>query len=285
MSKTLLAFLTAALLVAPSIYGQDSSDQRIEDAVGEKRMQFLRDKMERYEILASDDGPTAAGLDDQLALRWSNPVSGVVDGAIFVWSDRGRPVIVGKAYINEDKEAWGEVLQSVSASQLVVKFGEKPIWRPLGHGITFKEVNVKAKASTTEAGRLRQMRELARKLEVVGIWGEKEAAEWNLRTLTTPVRRYSSDSEGIIDGAIFACSQGGTNPEAVALIEFVKGSAGEKWQIAVARLSKYGVRAKFDGEVICDVPRSETPEVTEPFYHQWHYFTRYPFAKHGKASP
>jgi hypothetical protein len=124
-----------------------------------------------------------------------------------------------------------------------------------------------------------------RRTRVVGIWGEKEASEWALRELTTPVYRYSSASEGIRDGAIFAFSQGGTNPEAIALVELIEKDGEPHWQIAVARLTKYGIRASLDEETIAEFARTEMPGIEEPFYNQWHWFTRYPFVKQGTTRP
>jgi hypothetical protein len=136
-----------------------------------------------------------------------------------------------------------------------------------------------AALADTASGRLTQLRALARQLEVVGIWGEKEASDWSLRLLTAPVYRYRSERESIRDGAIFAFTQGGTNPEAIGIVEAIETEQGLRWQVAVTRLTQYGIRAKLGDRTIADLPRNETPRLDEPFYRGWHWFRRYPFVK------
>lgn len=103
--------------------------------------------------------------------------------------------------------------------------------------------------------------------------------------LTAPVHRYQSEPDDIVDGAVFAFTQGGTNPEAIALVEVVKKKdASLVWQVAVTRLSQYASRAELDQQVIVDLPRLDKPSIDESFYRGWHWFSRYPFPK-SKPSP
>jgi hypothetical protein len=272
-------FGTFALIVALAAASRaQEPPAESKDPVAEKRIAYLRGRMARYEIRT----PGAAGqkltLDEPLGLRWSNPVSGVVDGGIFFWTDGRRPLVVAKCYINEQKLAWGEAIQSISPGPLVMTLADQEVWKPASPGIKFYPVPNSPPPAATAGGRLTQMRALARRLEVIGFWGEKEPSEWSLRMLTTPAHRYSSEPDEIADGAIFAFTQGGTNPEAVALVEAVGKPEMLRWQVAVTRLSQYPVRAKLDGELIADLPRNEKPKIDETYYRGWHWFSRYPFA-------
>lgn len=286
MQRFAWAALLAVTYAAVSL-AQDATDSETgvpKDAAAEKRITFLRDKMARYRVTAADESQAVYPLEDKLALRWSNPVSGVVDGGIFVWSDGRRPMVIGKCFLNEAKEAWGEAIQSVAPMSLTMSLEGREIWKPAGPGVTFHPVAGPTKPANTATGRLRQMRELARGVEVVGIWGEKEASEWVLRMLTTPVYRYRSEPDRILDGAVFGFTQGGTNPEALILVELIEKDEGPQWQVAAARLSQYAVVCKIGETVIADLPRNETPKIDEPFYRGWHWFTRYPFPKTEAAS-
>jgi hypothetical protein len=238
--------------------------------------------MAGYRLRSASAEDVAYPLQDKLALRWSNPVSGVVDGGIFVWTDNGRPMVIGKCFLNEAKEAWGEAIHSVSPNAMVMSLGDRDVWKPASAGVTFIPVDGPT-LSSTSAGRLTQLRAIARRLEIVGIWGEKEASDWALRMLTAPVHRYHSESESIQEGAIFAFTQGGTNPEAVVIVEAVATKQDVQWQVAVTRLTQYGIRAKLGDRVIAEFARNESPNISEPFYRGWHWFRRYPFPKTSLA--
>jgi hypothetical protein len=122
------------------------------------------------------------------------------------------------------------------------------------------------------------MRALARKVQVIGNWGQPPT-DWQLRTLTTPLFRYASEPDGIVDGAVFAYTQGGTNPEAIALIEAMAVDAKSKlhWRIAVTRLTSYGVRASFNDNVIADFAHLKNPPMEATFFGRSHPFSSYPF--------
>ncbi len=274
-------------LAAPVASAQEPANSppavQPKESVADRRIAFVREKMARYRLHAAGTDQIAYPLQDKLALRWTNPVSGVVDGGIFVWTDGRRPMAVGKCFLNEVQEAWGEVIHSVAPGPMVMRLEDREVWKPEGPGVTFHPLDSAPKPATTAGGRLTQMRTLMRRLEVIGIWGEKEPSEWSLRMLTTPVHRYESEPDKILDGAVFGFTQGGTNPEAIALIEVWETEAGPKWQVAVARLTQYGVRASLDGKVIADLPRNEMPAISDRFYRGWHWFRRYPFPKEGAA--
>jgi hypothetical protein len=280
-------FVLTALALAGTLLGQETPAEpkpaAAKDDVAEKRIAYLRGRMERYRIFPAGLPERPYTLQEELALRWSNPVSGVVDGGIFVWTDGKRPVVFAKAFINETKLAWGEAVQSVAPGPLVMTLDDREVWTPAGAGVTFHPLDAKNRPAAAAAARLGQMRTLLRQIEAVGIWGEKESSEWSLRLLTTPIHRYASEEEGIVDGAVFALTQG-TNPEAIALIEAVKKEDALQWQVAVTRLSQYGSRAKLGELVLADLPRNEKPAIDESYYRGWHWFTRYPFPKSDAAN-
>jgi hypothetical protein len=269
-----------AVVIAVASFARGDDPEAEPAAAADERLAYLRGRMERYRLHSPELPERPYRLEEKLALRWSNPVSGVVDGGIFVWSDGKRPLVVAKAFINETKVAWGEAVQSVAPGPLVMKLDDREVWKPAGPGVTFHTLESKTKPAASAGARLGQMRLLVRQLEIVGIWGETDTSEWTLRMLTTPIYRYQSEDEGIVDGAIFAFTQG-TNPEAIALIEAVNKDDTLQWQLAVARLSQYGSRAKLGETVLADFPRNEKPAIDESFYRGWHWFTRYPFAKSG----
>jgi hypothetical protein len=72
--------------------------------------------------------------------------------------------------------------------------------------------------------------------------------------MPAPLLRYSSVSDKIIDGALFAFAQG-TNPEALVLVEAVESETGRVWRAAPSRLSGYQMRGWHKDRLVLDVEK------------------------------
>ncbi len=256
------------------------SDVHGKPSIADQRIAFVREQAARLRVQDAKS-PTPYPLHDKLALRWSNPVSGVVDGGVFVWTNGQRPVVIGKIFVNERSATWCEALQSVTsdaAVPLVMHSDNRIVWQPNGPGIRFLDLDESAgKPSDNESARLTQMRVIARKIQVIGNWGTPPS-DWQLRILTTPLYRYASEPDKVLDGAIFAYTQGGTNPEGISLIEAVTREKAEShWRIAVTRLTSFGVKATFNDQVIADLPRLTASPSDALFFGRSHQFGDYPF--------
>ena len=254
-------------------------------SVADRRIAFLRERMERLRLRSVESPQTRFPLHEKLALRWSNPVSGVVDGGVFIWTDGRRPVVIGKAFLRETggpletPSSWSEAIESVTSIPFVMQADGRDVWKPASPGIRFHDLGEnEGRPSDNESARLTQMRALARKMQVIGHWGQPPT-DWQLRTLTTPLFRYASEPDGIVDGAVFAYTQGGTNPEAISLIEAIAANAKSKphWRIAVTRLTSFGVRASFNDNVIADFGHLKNPPMEATFFGRSHPFSSYPF--------
>ena len=215
-------------------------------------------------------------------MRWNNPVSGVVEGTVFVWTSDDGPMAIAKCHINEPKAAWGEAIHSLAPEPIAMTFRKLPLWAPAEAGLKYFDVPNAPAPAVNERARLLQMRAIVRRFRVVGNWGESDPSDWQLRLLSEPLYRYKSAQRGVDDGAIFAFTQG-TNPEAIAVVEAVRTDAGTHWQAAVTRLTKYGIRARFDDRLVADLPRVDVPPRDSTHYHGWHPFARYPFGPEPKS--
>lgn len=279
MKRCMVLAVSFALLCDVSLWAQEKS------SVADQRIAFLREKMERIQLRSTDSKAVKFPLHEKLALRWSNPVSGVVDGGVFIWTDGRRPVVIGKAFLrerggpSETPASWCEALESVTALPFVMQTDGRDVWKPTSPGVRFHDLGEsEGLPSDNENARLTQMRGLARKIQVIGNWGTPPT-DWQLRILTTPLFRYASEPDGIADGAVFAYTQGGTNPEAISLIEAMAETSTSKrhWRIAVTRLTAYGVRASFNDEKIADFGHLQSPPPTATFHVLSHPFASYPF--------
>ena len=102
----------------------------------------------------------------------------------------------------------------------------------------------------TVAGRLRQMKELAKEFTAVLRLAGRSPTE--LRLLPQPVYRYGSEANGILDGALFLFAQG-TDPEVMLLLEAIDRDGGPRWQYGFARTTWAPVEALHQDRVAWSV--------------------------------
>lgn len=279
--------LTIAILFGPlGQVGADSAQIEAEEAA--KRLEFMRGKLTRYEIQVDSGRNGQFQFTENTALRWSNPVSGVIDGTVFVWTVDGRPEIVAKSFINSKAMAWCQAVQSLSSIPFTMRLNGQTVWKPSQAGIELRPVPRAPAPAKSKNLRLAQMRTMAREFHVTDTWkqfGLVEATPWELRLLPRPLVRFESPDQDIVDGALFAFVQG-TNPEAILLVEARSEESRDSWQYAFARLTIYALDGGIDGTTLWNVPRikSERPDYRETFFHRWHVFSQYPFALEHKLA-
>jgi hypothetical protein len=90
------------------------------------------------------------------------------------------------------------------------------------------------------------------------------------------VQRLQSQTEHVIDGAIFGYSQG-TNPEAVVVIEALETDSRSEWRCQLSRLTGYAVTARRNGNVVLAVPKLNNTTRTTSFRHVYERPVPYPF--------
>ena len=279
--------LTIAILVGP--LGQVGTDSaQVEAAEAAKRLEFMRERLARYEIRGDSGQNGLFQFGENTVLRWSNPVSGVIDGTVFVWTVDGRPEIVAKCFINSKAPAWSQAVQSLSSIPFTMRLNGQAVWKPSRAGIRLRPVPRAPTPAKSKNFRLAQMRTMAREFHVTDTWkqfGLVEVTPWELRLLPRPLVRYESPDRDILDGALFAFVQG-TNPEAILLVEARTEESGDSWQYAFARLTIYALDGGINGNTVWSVPRisPQQSDHRETFFRGWHVFSEYPFSlKH--ASP
>jgi hypothetical protein len=101
----------------------------------------------------------------------------------------------------------------------------------------------------TEAERMRQMKDLGRRLTACQFDGQgRERAE--LRLLPHPIDRYSAPGSGLIDGAICLFVYG-TNPEIALVIEARRhGQSPSRWEYGLTRLTGGRPSVSIDGQEV-----------------------------------
>jgi hypothetical protein len=87
-----------------------------------------------------------------------------------------------------------------------------------------------------------------------------------LRLLPTPLYRYPTAKDGVIDGALFALmSNAGTDPEALLVVEARMEKGKARWEYAVGRFSDWELHVtRKDKEVYASVPSTDNPFAHDP---------------------
>ena len=107
------------------------------------------------------------------------------------------------------------------------------------------------------------MRKLAQ--EFTGHSVDRDAKQWELRLLPTPLYRYPSAKTGVVDGAVFALmSGGGTDPEVLLVIEAKEERGKMGWQYACGRFSDWDLHVTHKDKEVFTFIRTEERRPDEP---------------------
>jgi len=259
-----------------SLQSSDGEASAADDAAGERdrRLDLMKLTAERYEIYISPERRKKLSFRKEPLLRWNNPVRFAEDGATFIWTDEGRPKAAACIYISSNATPERVLLdhefQSLCTDPLVARRDGQDVWYPTKPGIDpkrFTDVRAPAKSS---AGRLIQMRRLAREFSAAGFTQTTggDMRRWELRLLPRPLYRFGSDKGEVIDGALFAFVQS-TDPELLLLLEVRQDGDQRKWSYALARMTSHPLEARYKDRVIWEVAywpwQRVNPDPTGPY--------------------
>jgi len=240
--------LGVAQTEAPS-NGPEPGEKRDENL---ERMRTLAETVE-VRVKVGDETKVAEASEKPL-LRFSDPSRAHSDGAVWAWSLGGRPVVMAELRTADYREGtWGHDLVLTSeglASATAVGHGA---WSPRESDFAMKPFPGARARDDAEAARLRQMKQLVRRLSGSEEWmGERT----ELRVLPNPIHRYSDAETALVVGAIFAFVAG-TNPEAVLFVEARKQPSDEAtWNFGFARMTAASISVLLDGDEVYAVPHT-----------------------------
>jgi hypothetical protein len=186
-----------------------------------------------------------------------------VDGATYIWTNRGRPIAAVCCY-----PWYGDIcdnFQSLAHVPIRAERDGKIAWQPKVAGVSFQKVPAAPVPADSAASRLRQMKSVARTFSATLLgWAPGDPDREELRLLQQPVYRYESDERDLLDGALFAFVQG-TDPEALLMLEAVPTGPGAddfEWKFAFARRTSGWLEARYGDQVIWKAEKN--PEWRDP---------------------
>ncbi|MGO8750791.1 MAG: hypothetical protein ACLQNE_32980 [Thermoguttaceae bacterium] len=254
----LLAFLALALSCTSLVFGQTGRTPEDEERSG----RLLRMTQSAQKITVScvvDSNRIPARLVSSPVLRMSDMSRERLDGTIWLWTHRARPVVILQLWTQIHHETLYEYAFSSLSTGLVVAKSEYWTWAPDRGGL--KWVSIPGTGpSEKPVMRLRQMKDLARRFTSQEYW-DPNNQRTELRLLPQPIHRYAAaedvtPEDGVVDGAVFAFCQD-TDPEVILLIESVRqqGTAVH-WQYGLAPLGSAEFHVQFDGQTVWRLPRA-----------------------------
>lgn len=250
----LLICLTPTQWVA----AQDKPEQ---DAERAKHFQFMKRSVAGVEMKLK--GGTKLTLKKEPLLRWANPVSGIKDGTVFVWTYEGRPHAAAQIF-RVPSGTWLQEYQSLSPDGLTASSERNVFWKPEKRGIQMPSVKDAKPPRNSKALRLVQMKNIVRQFSAKELFEDREP--YVLRLQSNPLLRYTSPKQKIVDGALFAFTNG-TDPEVLVLVELTGTEESPEWQIGFAPLTSYSAEVRKQKSVVWKCPRRPPPnKASDGFY-------------------
>lgn len=234
--KSVCVMLLASVCLSSSLAEEPSTDESKKDAKS-PTMTVFGDLVEiGAELQITSEGGKSLQFNKQPLVSWSNPTRPTAPhGCIFVWNQEGRPQAIGSVFtfVALNHAIIKQQLHSLSAEPLEATFRDRMAWKTTKPGITWQNVAEGMAPHANERLRLTQMRGIARQFRAQLY--KPGGARTQLELKPTPLYRYQSKPEKIVDGAIFSFANG-TDPDALMLLEaYEDDAANTRWRCAFAR--------------------------------------------------
>jgi hypothetical protein len=251
---------TSLLLFLPILVGQSPAQKpssALEQAARNKRERLLEiysGDAAGYAIYRDRNHKEKVVLQHEPVYVWTNPVrDGGQDGAVFVWTCRGRVEVVGSVFsfpATGPRKLVHE-FHTLSLSVLDVRRPGPHTWTPEAPGVELTPIAGAPSPARLAAQRLAQMRALTR--EFSASTQDDKGNSWKLRLLPRPLYRYESTDPDVADGALFSfVTSAGTDPEALLVLEARKPAPDRDpaWHFAIARFTDLNLWVRHEGSEV-----------------------------------
>jgi hypothetical protein len=223
---------------------------------------YFRELAASYRIVAESAPDEPLKLHEPPVLRWSQPVRGGDDGALYVWLKDGEPAVVGTMFCWPHAEGYRVVVNefhSLLTEPLSAAREGEEVWAPREAGIEWTSFEEAPSPADTVTGRTLQLRRLAERFRGENV-DDSSDKTWELRLLSQPLYRFDLSEDAandapVLDGGLFTLASG-TDPEILILIAARRIDGDWQWQWALARFSDRPLTAWLDGEQVWAVERA-----------------------------
>jgi hypothetical protein len=272
MRRTLAAVLLVQL--ALPLAAQEATSEKEFRGQNEQRvaawLKVSRDHAADYRLAPKDLPNAPLRMLPNAVFRHSQPVRGDDIGAVYLWVDEsGLPAALGTVFAYSyggPGERWvAHEFHSLSNTPLSGKWREADAWSPAEPGVKWNEVPEAPAAAESGSARLRQMREIGRRMTTHTADGND--SRWELRLVTQPIHQYTvKQPSDTIGGGVFLFCQG-TDPELILMLEARQIRGRRAWFYAVAPFTDYGLSVTLDGKEVWTLAKDHRPTRTSA--HWW----------------
>ena len=243
------------LLAAPVVNtacGEDAKPNSEDEPNSQLMAEYVR-RAATYSIELLDS-ETQLKLESRPVFNWFNVDRmgdpHVYQGAVFVWTDRGRPEVVGAIFSvtrgHNAPEIYHE-FHSLSTQRLRAKMNGITVWSPSRAGVDPKPFAKTPQVSPDPTGRLVQMQQLAARFSGYSF----KKGRFELELLQQPLHRATGKHPDVHDGALFALKYTtGRNPEILLVIETREVSGEWKWHYSICRFTGFQSWISLDDQVV-----------------------------------
>lgn len=265
----------AILVLAQTLSAQEREQQKPEFRGQNAQtvaawLKVSQDHASDYRLVPESQPDAPLKLLPKAVFRHSQPVRGDDIGAVYLWvDDAGRPAALGTVFaysLGKPGERWvAHEFHSLASEPLQGRWRDKEAWSPEEPGIEWKPVPEAPAAADSPAARLRQMREIGRRMTAHST--ESNDNRWELRLIVRPVHQYSleEDDEAIGGGVFLFCQ--GTDPEMILVLEARRVAKERVWHYALAPFTDYALTVTLDGKDVWSLEKGHRPTRSTP--HWW----------------
>jgi hypothetical protein len=261
-----------AVLVCLALCSADTDPEKEKqnEALRELMLKNMTHSAAQHVLKLADEPKRAFKLNEKPVMRHSNPVGSVKDGAVFIWTDGGRPQALLKMYTFGDADRFTHEWLSLSESAFTAQRDGRMVWEPSEPGITYRELPEAPKAGESPNERLRQMKALVPRFDASYVARHLDPKPFVLRLLPQPIFRVEpSANKKWQDGAIFTLVQDG-DPVGLILFETREIKGELKWYYAFASMVTGSVTAKYGDKEIFSLERDHRMRDPKMPYLQLH---------------
>ena len=124
----LLTLLCAGLSLL--LFAEDAKQPPADAPANKEKLDYYRKLHREYRLFVDGRSDKACEFHEDPLVRWDNPISQNADGMMFLWTDRGRPVVVTNGFYNFPTQIWGRVFVSLTDRPIEMRHGDQSFWKP-----------------------------------------------------------------------------------------------------------------------------------------------------------
>lgn len=248
----MIRMVLSLLILGSSTFASDESATELKQNSKDRLLALHLKEAREYSIYRDSENKQKLTLLEDPVYLWTNPLrTQGQSGAVFLWTYRGRPEVLGTFFSHPgmENQRWvHHELHSLSRSVIHPQRKAANQWQPRA-GIHFRPVPDAPQPADLSRVRRLQLRNLSRKFRGTSV--EPDGKRWELRLLPQPLNRDEITEPKVLECGVLAfVSSAGTDPEVLLILEAIQTSEGPQWQYALARFSDFNLYVRYNDKEI-----------------------------------